>query len=168
MAICGHWATGIWVFFLDHHWHKTDYMRHYSDAIMGTMAFQITSLTIVYSSVYSGADQSKHQSSASLAFMRGIHRSPVNSPRKWPVTRKIFPFDDVIMDRLSVVCSILFIDSIHRFAHVKFMYLHLWYQYNITHLVVHIRGTTTIQQFWASTLNQLSELSYWKPIAPLM
>ena len=64
---------------------------------MGTMASQITSLTIVYSAVYSGADQTKHQRSMSLAFERGIHRGPVNSPHKWPVTRKIFPFDDVIM-----------------------------------------------------------------------
>ena len=61
------------------------------------MASQITSLTIVYSTVYSGADQRKHQSSASLAFVRGIHRSLVNSPHKGPVTRKMFPFDDVIM-----------------------------------------------------------------------
>ena len=57
----------------------------------------ITSLTIVYSTVYSGADQRKHQSSASLAFVWGIHQWPVNSPHKWPVTRKMFPFDDVIM-----------------------------------------------------------------------
>ena len=64
---------------------------------MGTIASQITSLTSVYSTVYSGADQSKHQSSASLAFVWGIHRGPVNSPHKWPVTRKMFPFDDVIM-----------------------------------------------------------------------
>ena len=64
---------------------------------MGAMASQITSLTIVYSTVHSGADQRKHQSSASLAFVRGIHRSPVNSPHKGPVTRKMFPFDDVIM-----------------------------------------------------------------------
>ena len=70
---------------------------HYSDVIMGGIASQITSLTIVYSCVYSDVDQRKHQSSASLAFVRGIHRGPVNSPRKWPVTRKIFPFDDVIM-----------------------------------------------------------------------
>ena len=63
---------------------------------MGTMASQITSLTIVYSTIYSGADQ-KHQSSASLAFVQGIHRGPVNSPHKWPVTRKMFPFDGVIM-----------------------------------------------------------------------
>ena len=64
---------------------------------MGTIAPQITSLTIVFSTVYSGADQSKHQSAASLAFVWGIHRAPVNSPHKWPVTRKMFPFDDVIM-----------------------------------------------------------------------
>ena len=72
--------------------------KHYNDVIMGTIASQITSLTIVYSTVYSGADQRKHQSSASLAFVRGIHRWPVNSPHKWPVTRKMFPFDDVIMN----------------------------------------------------------------------
>ena len=64
---------------------------------MGAIASQITSLTIVYSTVYSDADQRKHQSSASLAFVRGIHRWPVNSPHKWLVTRKMFPFDDVIM-----------------------------------------------------------------------
>ena len=61
------------------------------------MASQITSLTIVVSTVYSGADHRKHQSSASLAFVRGIHRWPVNSPHKGPVTWKMFPFDDVIM-----------------------------------------------------------------------
>ena len=70
---------------------------HYNDVIMGTIASQITSLAIVYSIVYSGAGQSKHQSSASLAFVRRIHQGPVNSPRKWPVPRKMFPFNDVIM-----------------------------------------------------------------------
>ena len=69
---------------------------HYDDVTMSAMASQITSLTIV-SIVYSGPDQRRHQSSASLAFVRGIHRWPVNSPHKWPVTRKMFPFDDVIM-----------------------------------------------------------------------
>ena len=54
-------------------------------------------LMIVYSAVYSGADQRKHQSSTSLAFVQGIHRWPVNSPHKGPVTRKMFPFDDAIM-----------------------------------------------------------------------
>ena len=64
---------------------------------MSPMVSQITSRTIVCSTVYSVADQRKHQSSASLAFVRGIHRWPVNSPHKGPVTRKMFPFDDVIM-----------------------------------------------------------------------
>ena len=69
---------------------------------MSTIASQITSLTIVYSTVYSSADQSKHQSSASLAFVWEIHRGPVNFPHKWPVTRKMFPFDDVIMKILGI------------------------------------------------------------------
>ena len=75
---------------------------------MSAMASQITSLTIVYTTVYSrrrskkttvysGTDQRRHQSFASLAFVREIHRWPVNSPHKGPVTRKMFPFDDVIM-----------------------------------------------------------------------
>ena len=64
---------------------------------MGAMASQITSLTIVYSTVYSRADQRKHQSSTSLAFLRGIHWWLVNSPHKWPETQIMFPFDDVIM-----------------------------------------------------------------------
>ena len=59
---------------------------------------QITSLTIVYSIVYAGADQRKHQSSLSLTFVWGIHRWPVNSPHKRPVTRNMLPFDDVIME----------------------------------------------------------------------
>ena len=56
---------------------------------MGAMASQITSFTIVYSTVYSGADQRKHQSSKTLAFARGIHRWPVNSPHKCPVTQQM-------------------------------------------------------------------------------
>ena len=75
---------------------------------MDSMASQITSLTIVYSAVYSGADQRKQQSSASLAFVRGIHRGPVNSPHKWPVTRKMFPFDDVIMGGAMINDSIIY------------------------------------------------------------
>ena len=71
--------------------------NHYGDVIMGAMASQIASLTIVYTIIYPGEDQRKHQSSASLAFVRGINRWPVNSPHKWPATRKMFPFDDVMM-----------------------------------------------------------------------
>ena len=63
---------------------------HYNDVIMSTMASQITNLRIFYSSV-------------SLAFLRGIHWWPVNSPHKWPVMRKMFPFDDVIMSVHEII-----------------------------------------------------------------
>ena len=59
-----------------------------------------------HSTVYSDADQRKHQSSTSLAFVRGIHRGPVNSPHKWPVTRKMLPFDDVIMMHHQLTANI--------------------------------------------------------------
>ena len=92
--------------------HNND--KHYVDVIMSALASQFTSLTIVYSAVYSNADQRKHQSSASLAFVWGIHCRPVNSPHKWPVTRKMFPFDDVIMSHGSVIswafCCIIYIE----------------------------------------------------------
>ena len=55
-----------------------------------------------------GVDQRKHQSSASLAFVRGIHRWSVNSPHKWPVTRKMFPFDYVIVVGHFVQTSIIY------------------------------------------------------------
>ena len=71
--------------------------HHYVDVIMSAMTSQITSVSIVYSTVYWDADQRKHQSSASLAIVCGIHRWPVNSLHKWPVTRKMIPFDDVII-----------------------------------------------------------------------
>ena len=70
---------------------------YYSDVIMRAMASQINGVAIVYLTVCSGAYQRKHRSSVSLAFVRGIHRWPMNSSHKKPVTRKIFPFDDVIM-----------------------------------------------------------------------
>ena len=73
---------------------------HYNDVIMSVMVSQITSLTTVYSTVYIDADHRKHQSSTSLAFVRGIHRWPVNSPHKGLIARKMFSFDDVIMASL--------------------------------------------------------------------
>ena len=79
--------------------------KHYNDVIMSVMASQITSLMIVYSSVSSGANQRKHQSLASLAFVREIHRGPVISPHKGPVTRKMFSFDDVIMITDDFKCN---------------------------------------------------------------
>ena len=83
-------------------------LNHYDDVTMSGIASRTTSLTTVYLIVYSRADQRKHQSSASLAFVRGIHRRPVNSPHKGSVMRKMVPFDDVIMS--DMVPSIISVD----------------------------------------------------------
>ena len=80
---------------------------------MGTMVSQITSLTIVY--------HRKHQKSASLAFVWGIHRWPVNSPQKRPVTRKMSPFEDVIM---VVSCGISWL--IHTPSKKAVKIGHIW------------------------------------------
>ena len=92
---------------------------HYGEVILSAMASQITSLTIVYSTIYSGADLRKHQSSASLAFVRGIHRWPVNSPPKGPVTRKMFPFDDVIMSCKYIYCGYMYFEENLALVRVK-------------------------------------------------
>ena len=55
---------------------------------MIAMTSQVTGVSIVYQTVCPGGDQRKHQSPASLGFVRGIHRWPMNSPHKGPVTRK--------------------------------------------------------------------------------
>ena len=93
------------------HWCDVSDLRteniHYNDVIMSAIASQITSLTIVYSTVYSDTDQRKHQSSASLAFVRGIHRWLVNSPHIRPAMRKMFPFDDVIMTVVRFIANML-------------------------------------------------------------
>ena len=99
---------------------------HYGDVIMGATASQINSLTIVYSTVYSDADQRKHQSSASLAFVWGIHRGPVNSPHKWPVTWKMFPFDDVIMPPIKVNNNDGWSD-LNRHTYIKQRFLLSWH-----------------------------------------
>ena len=88
---------------------RVNSMKHYIDLILGVIASQITSLTIAFSTIYSDADQRKHQSSASLAFVWGINREPLNSPHKWPVMRKMFPFDDVIMNMHTVVQYLVFL-----------------------------------------------------------
>ena len=90
-----------WTWYMQHMVYicYTSSAPHYSDVILSTMLSQIITLTIVYSSVYSVSDKRKHKGSASLAFVRGIPRWPVNSPHKRPVMRKMFPFDDVIMSK---------------------------------------------------------------------
>ena len=65
-------------------------IKHYNDVIMGAIASQISSLMIVYSTVYPDADQRKQQSFASLAFVRGIHRGPVNSRTNGQLRGKCF------------------------------------------------------------------------------
>ena len=70
---------------------------HYSDIIMSAIAPQITVVSIFCSTVCSGTDQRKQPSSASLAFVRGIRQWPMDSTHKGPVSRKMFPLDDVIM-----------------------------------------------------------------------
>ena len=93
---------------------------------MGVITSQITSLTIVYSTIYSGTDQRKHQSSASLAFVRGIHRRLVNSPHKGSVARKMFPFDDVIISEYDqlIPYDLLYIASCEA-SHIKPAYCNL-------------------------------------------
>ena len=73
------------------------FVPHYNDIIMSVIASQITGASIVYSAVCLRTDQRKHQSSTSLAFVRGTYQWPVNSLCKGPVTRKVFPFDDFNM-----------------------------------------------------------------------
>ena len=85
-------------------------MDHYSDVMMSAMATEITGVLIVCSAVCSGVDQRKYQSSMTLAFMRAIHQRPVDSPHKWPVTRKMFPFDEVILTRSRIMS--LFMDHV--------------------------------------------------------
>ena len=94
--------------------HLSTYFLHYTDGIMGAIASQITCVTIVCSTACSGPEQiffswRKYQSSTSVAFVRGIHRWPVDSPHKGPVKRKTLPFDDVIMrgNNANFICDCL-------------------------------------------------------------
>ena len=107
---------------------------NYGDVIMSAIASQITSLTIVFSTTYSNADQIEHQSSASLAFVLGIHRGLVNSPHKWPVTWKMFPVDDVIMIYLCPMSNFKIFSDVsncivpeyHHFPQGNLIYLNIY------------------------------------------
>ena len=109
---------------------------HYSDVTMSTMPSQITSRTIVYSIIFSVADHRKHQSSAPLALVRGIHRSPVNSAHKWPMKREMLPL--VIMRHLwkalwsSWLCKCLYPEnSFNNQFNVMFFVTACMYFHNI-------------------------------------
>ena len=68
---------------------------------MSAMTSQITRVSIIFSTVCSGTDQRKYQSYKPLAFVREIHRWREFYPKRGPVTRKMFPFDDVITRKMS-------------------------------------------------------------------
>ena len=91
---------------------------------MSMMATQTTSLTIIYSALYLGAGQTKYQSFASVAFVRGIHQWSVISPHKWPAIRKMFPFDDVIMYRDAQADGRIMLRQWERLFWVKFYQRH--------------------------------------------
>ena len=107
--------------------------QNYNDVTMRAMASQITGVSIVYSIVGSGADQIRHQSSASLAFVWGIHRWPVNSPHKGRVTRKMFPFDDVIMGT-GPTCRQVHL--VHKMLTLRIMFcmIYMIYMYIYIHI----------------------------------
>ena len=123
-------------------------LDHYNDVIMNSMASQITTLMIIYSTFYSGADQLKHQSSASLAFGWGIHQWPMNSPHKGPISQKMFPFDDVIMPQKSVNCM----------RHVYCAFGYIWY----LHLILFcIRSQSPHESNENITLSRSNMASWW-------
>ena len=135
---------------------------------MGATASQITSLTIVYWTVYSGADQRKHQSSASLAFVRGIHRGPVNSPHKWPVTRKMFPFDDVIMKSLSKTCAYFMRQDECKYnSKITFVIVHysdiIWAS-RCPQITVHTSVCSTVCSGWHQSSTLLARCAGNRPV----
>ena len=99
---------------------------------MSAMASQITGVSIAYSTVCSGANKRNHQSYASLAFVRGIHWWPGNSLHKGSVTRKMFPFDDVIMEYAKLSVMSCGNEADYFFGSIRFLRVygaivfHLW------------------------------------------
>ena len=94
---------------------------HYTDVIMGAIASPITSLTIVYSTVYSDADQREHQSSASLAFVRGIHRGRHHGIHKrlWATTSKHLTFNDKCINVKIKGISQNWLNCLHYRLHLR-------------------------------------------------
>ena len=109
-------------------------MTEFDDPVVLSTSFTCCTPLPVFITLqwYSAADQRKHQSSASLAFVRGIHRWPVNSPHKWPVTRKMFPFDDVIMNQkyipiiMRTVSALLFSVVVWYWSTLPVSFMFAW------------------------------------------
>ena len=131
---------------------------------MGATVSQITSLTIVYSTVYSDTDERKHQSSGSLAFVRKIHQEPVNSPHKWPETWKMFPFDDIIMypspTHLKLkYLEISFIHNIHIKCQKHFKFFTYICNMAVLSLLYHLQNIDMIEQLrnklWVNGISKI-------------
>ena len=145
-----------------------EYWYSLHDVIMSEIASPITGASIVYPTVCSTVDQRKHQSSAWLAFVRGIHRWPVNSPHKGPVMRKIFPFDDVIMFWVKYAQrEITYLYNKHYFSTKAHIYAYIWEN------KIHLAKMITTQDrlpwihvniFWrhhAQSLDKVNFISYF-------
>ena len=134
---------------------------------MGVIVSQITSLTIVYSTVYSDADQRKHHSSASLAFVWGIHRGPVNSPHKWPVTRKMFLYDVIIIENyrynIFVWNWVFPMLDMHMQQYICFIKLCIFLTYNQRFWSRWIFATDEI---WTCNLQPYANAVSFKPSGP--
>ena len=137
------------------------------------MVSQIPGGSIVYSTVCSDADEIEHQNSASLAFARGIHRSPVNSPHKGPVTRKMFQYDDVIvivyhlpsalgsmLINFSLPCLAVFF-SFSTFINLA---MHLFL---ITNLLIFCHPTKNISNINETCIGQVSRFTWFIHISML-
>ena len=107
--------------------------RHYNDVIMSIIASRVTGISIVCSTVCSCADQRKHHSSNSMAFARRIQRWAVDSPHKWPLTRKIVPFDDVIITRGQCI-SIYGAMDLVQYSTVCRWTVWLFFQIRVSHI----------------------------------
>ena len=108
-GLSGIWQTTKWLGHDRCVWDHSKYCSmpwclHYNDAIMSTMASKVTGVSIVCSTLASATDQRKHESSASRAFVWGIHWWPVNSQHRRPVTQKMFPSDEFI------ICVFLYVN----------------------------------------------------------
>ena len=135
------------------------------------MASQITSLAIVYLTVYSGADRRKHQSSASLAFVQRNNRWPATSPHTWPVTQKMFPFHDVIMNDASFFISTIAVFVVCCVQNMKVNKFEILLQCKMGNICTNFAIiVVTSQQFpfvasdWLTNVHQDNHDSCWIPM----
>ena len=114
---------------------------------------------------FSCADQGKHQSSASLAFERGIHRWPVKSPHKEPATRKMFPFDDVIIrTEHKELFKTFWLTLFHSLAHLNTLNVRSWTLFNAVEMIKFVSNALKMWSFdliseWMGTTHNVISAS---------